>query len=524
MVAIRSRGLLTVPVVLSGVLGILTLTVLAGQTRAAEFIAVGLFVYALGLAAARVLANWSWLMYGLAGVDLLIPEDQRYVLKGVGNGVGFQLEPYRVLVLIMIVGWLTGLMIDPRVRPRRTKFDGPLLLMAFGVLGSDALNPGRVAAASSSVMKAVTLFLCLTAFLYVMVSTVRTRKTIERILKVLVVSGCIVAVGALIERHMSYNIFNHLHRLLPIFTFNLSAGGESLLRNGHFRAVASAGHPIELSTEMAMLLPIAAYLAIRGSRWWSGAIVLLLLGNFTTGSRTGIVGLLTVLVVFLAIRPRQTARFLPALIPMLAVVQAAMPGAISSTIHDFFPKGGIIAQQSQTFAAKGRVQAANRLARIGPQLNDVFDKHNQFFGQGYGTRMGGRAVNPLLASAENQTEDDQWLVNLLDTGLVGFAAWLWLFGRVIRRLARRAASERETQEGWLPVALAASIACYAVSMFFYDANGFIQATVVLYMLIGCASVYLWLEPAGVRQRRSGPAVDLAAIPASTGALPGGATP
>ena len=502
MAAIRSRGLPSAPAALSAILAVLTLAVLSGHTNDAELLAVGLFAFGLGLLTVRVIGNWSWLICCLAGVDLLIPEDDRYVLKGVGNGLGFQLEPYRILVLIMIIGWITGLMIDPRVRPRKTKFDGPLLLITLGVLGSDVFNAGRVAEASSSVMKAVSLFLFLTLLLYVIASTVRTRETIERILQMLVGVGCIVGVAALVEREASFNVFNHLHRLLPMFTFNAAAGGNGAIRNGAFRAVASAGHPIELSNEMAMLTPIAAYLAIRGRKWWWGSIPILVMGNFTTGSRTGMVGLLTVLVVCLCMRPRETARFWPALIPILAVVQAAIPGAITGTFGEFFPKGGLIAQQSETFAANGRVQDANRLSRIGPQLRDVFDKHNQFFGQGYGTRLGGRAINQTLASPENQTEDDQWLVNLLDTGLVGFAGWLWLFGRVIRKLARRARFERHTQEGWLPVCLAASIACYGVSMYFYDANGFVQATVVLYLLIGLASAYLWLQPAGARQRRS----------------------
>ena len=140
----------------------------------------------------------------------------------------------------------------------------------------------------------------------------------------------------------------------------------------------------------------------------------------------------------------------------------------------------------------------------------MFAKHNEFFGEGYGTRVVGRTSTKAeteteaaqaTASDNAQVLDDQWLGNLLDTGLVGVAAWVWLFARVIRKLSARARSERDTKEGWLPVALAAAIACYAVTMFFYDAWGFMQGTIVLWLLLGCSSALLWLPPAGAPTRR-----------------------
>ena len=53
--------------------------------------------------------------------------------------------------------------------------------------------------------------------------------------------------------------------------------------------------------------------------------------------------------------------------------------------------------------------------------------------------------------------------------------WVWLFGRAIRRLGARAKLERDTAEGWLPVAIAASLAGFVASMWFYDAFSFTKA-------------------------------------------------
>ena len=93
-----------------------------------------------------------------------------------------------------------------------------------------------------------------------------------------------------------------------------------------------------------------------------------------------------------------------------------------------------------------------------------------------------------------QTLDDQWLGTLLDTGILGILGWLWMFALVIRRLGRRAKLERDHPEGWLPVALAASVLAFAIGMATYDAFGFVQGVVVLYFILGLASVLLWLPP------------------------------
>jgi hypothetical protein len=502
MPAVLTRGRLSRVLPLGAAVALIALAVLAGRETLAALGAAAILAFAVGWLLVRVLARWSWLVYGLAAVDLLIPEDDRYTLRG---SVGFQLEPYRVVLMVMLIGWLAALMVDPRVRARRTNLDGPLALICIAVVGSEVFNPARVAATTSYVIKALVLFASLILLVYLFVSVVRSRQTVERLLRVLVLCGCVVAIGAFIERESAYNIFNHLHRLLPMMTFNPAAELTTLLRNGGFRAMASAGHPIELSNDMAMLTPLAAYLAIKGSRWWWATLPILLVGNLSSGSRTGIVCLAVIVIVFLCLRPRETLRCWPALIPILGVVQLLMPHAISGTIAAFFPKGGLIAQQTQTFAAHGQIQYGSRLSRIGPELRNVFAKHNEFFGEGWGTVLVGRLafttgpqpkiVLPGGALGTGQILDDQWLGFLLDTGLVGVAGWLWLFSRALRRLAARARLERGTPEGWLPVALAGSIACYGTAMALYDAFGFIQATLMFFMLLGCTGVILWL-PAG----------------------------
>lgn len=165
-------------------------------------------------------------------------------------------------------------------------------------------------------------------------------------------------------------------------------------------------------------------------------------------------------------------------------------------IDGFFGQGGFIAQQTQTYDLKnnGGIQDGTRLSRIGPVFRSEFDTHNPLFGEGFGTRQTGRGI-----AHPAQTLDDQWFGTLLETGILGVIAWIWLFVIIVRRLGRRAKLETGTREGWLPVALAAAIGGYAVSMATYDAFTFIQATFLLFILIGCASSLLQLPPASAEE-------------------------
>jgi hypothetical protein len=461
------------------------------------------------LLAAHVASRWSWLVSGLVIVDLLIPSDGRYTLAGAS---AFQLEPYRVFVALLLVGWIASLLCDPRVRIRRTGFEGPLGLILFAAAGSLLLNPSRVNGVMSFVIKSVSLDASFLLVIYLVVSVVRSRAILDWLVKALVVAGAITGAAAVIERKGHFSIFNHEHILLPLFHFNNLATSVNV-RGGEIRAQASSAQPIELSAIMAMLVPFAIYLGVtRGQRRWYFAAVVLLAGDFASGSRTGLIAIVVMLVVFLVLRPRETFRCWPALIPLLIVVHFLDPGAIGGFYHGLFPQGGLVAEQSQTFNGAGGVQYnANRLSRWGPELHE-FAKFNPLFGEGFGTRITGRqsltekVKGPLDYTINGQGApngshdnaeilDDEWLGTLLETGVLGVIGWGWLFGRAIRRLGARAKLERDTPEGWLPVAIAASLTGFVVSMWFYDAFSFEQGDFLVHLLIGFAAVLLTLPVA-----------------------------
>jgi hypothetical protein len=253
-------------------------------------------------------------------------------------------------------------------------------------------------------------------------------------------------------------------------------------RGGRLRVNASAQGAIPLGAALVLLIPPAIYLARTAARravWWPCA-GLIMLGALATQSRTSVVMLLVVVLVFLWLRPAETRRTLGLLlVPMLLVVHLALPGTIGALQSAFFPEGGLIAQQSQNPGWRG----SGRIADLGPAMEEFVAQ--PLLGQGYSTRITGRV------NANAQILDDQWLKTLLETGVVGVYAWLWLFFRFARRMAPRA-KEDDGESGWLVTALTASVISFGFGCFFYDAFAFIQVTFLFYILLALGTVLLAL--------------------------------
>jgi hypothetical protein len=437
----------------------------------------------------RTALAWTTLLAAVVLVILLIPV-RRYTMPG---NLPFELEPYRLLVAIVAGCWLACLLVDPRVRLRRSILDGPLLLIVASAVASILANGGRIheLAVSSTVSKKLTFLLSFLLVFYLFVSVIRRRVELDRLVKVLVAGTILVAGLALLEARTHYNVFNDLGAVIPILELNEVLTESDLGRGGQLRVYASAQHPIALGALFVLVIPMSVYLAIRtgARRWWLGTAVLAL-GTVATLSRTGILMLLAVALVFLWLRTKETRKLWPLLIPLVLVVHLALPGAIGTLRSTFFPSGGLIQEQRQGAGSVG----SGRVADLRPSLDEA--SRQPLFGYGYGTRVvdGPTPNAPIL--------DNQWLATLLETGLLGVAGWLWIVVRFIRRM-KAAARWDDSDLGWLYTGLAASAAAFGVGMFTFDALSFIQATFVFFILLsfGVAA----LDHGDDATRRSAPA-------------------
>jgi polysaccharide biosynthesis protein PslJ len=417
----------------------------------------------------QTLLAWRNLVALMLLVILFIPM-RRFILPG---SLPFQLDPFRLLVAFVLAGWIASLLVDARVRLRRSGLELPLLLILATSVASVVANADRVGRNGSEVGKSLSYLLSYVVVFFVIVGVARRGKDLDFLIKVLVGGASIVAAGAIVESRTHFNIFDEFASAVPLLRQQEDAALIGDLSRG-YRAFASAQHPIALSAALVLVLPLSLYLIkhLGQRRWWIAA-GLLLAGAFASVSRTSVMMLLAVGLVLIWLQPRELKRLWFALIPALFFVHLALPGTLGTIKQSFYPSEGLIEQQSVDIGSD-----QGRVADIAPTLERLSE--DPLFGVGYATRVA------RAPGEDGRILDDQWLGTLLDTGVPGALAWLWLMLRSLRRLGRAARDDPSTQS-WLPTAFAASVAAFAFGMFFFDAFAFIQVTLLFFVLLafGC---------------------------------------
>jgi len=343
--------------VVGGSVAMLAIAVLTGLPLRQLAPAIALVI--VSTIAYRTLLSWHALLASTILIILFIPI-RRYTMPG---NLPFHLEPYRLIVAFVAVGWIGSLLVDPRVRLRGSRvLNLPFLAVLLVAASSIIVNGHRVNSLGlgSTAAKQLTFLLSYIILFYLILSVARHRKDIDFLARVLVGGAAVVSMFGLIEEWSHFNIFNHLSTFVPLLRFvntpSLVDTPGGLERGGHVRVLASAQHPIALGAMLIMLLPLAVYLALttRRKHWWvAGALITLC--ALSTLSRTGVLMLLVLVVVYMRLRPGSAKRMWPLVIPALLAVHFVVPGALGTFRESFFPSGGLVAQQENAPVGSGRV-------------------------------------------------------------------------------------------------------------------------------------------------------------------------
>jgi O-Antigen ligase len=405
----------------------------------------------------RLRMDWRWLLAIFVLVVLFVPI-RRYELA---IGLPFQLELYRLVFLIILGLWGLSLLADPRETLRRSGLGGPLALYALALVASVAVNLGTVRDLSGYVFKSLLLFVGFVLVFVFVVSTIRTMRSIQTVLTVLTTGGFVLAILAIIESRTGWSPFVGLERHISI----LAPTNEGTLERGTgYRAMGSAEHPIALGALLVMIAPFSLYLGLRRRRWYYWvSLIVLAVGSLASVSRTSVLMLVVIAVTFFVLKPRESIRFAPLIVPFIVAAHFVMPGTLGTLRSSFF---------GETLSNQGRTQD------YGPAFEQI--SAHPVFGSGAGTRI---VTGP---DANADILDNQWLGSLIETGVVGVAALVWLFGRFVRRLGA-AAMHEDSVDSWLLLAITSSVAAYSASMFVYDSFSFIQVTLVLFLMLGLGS-------------------------------------
>jgi hypothetical protein len=362
----------------------------------------------------------------------------------------------------------------------------PLVLLAGGALGATIVNYDALSAlGESEALKPISYFLSFLVAFVIVVSTIVRIDDVDRLLRALVGGAFVVALAALYDSRMGYNVFDHLDQWLPFL--DREPREIDAVRGGRLRVYASAQHPIALGCALTMTLPLAVYLATRAAskvrqRLWLGVALVSAAGALTTISRTTVIMLVVMGVFALWLRARMVVRFLPLLLLLPFVVHFVAPGALGGLYNSFFPKEGLVADLN----ARAGEGGSGRFADIAPGF-DLWSQ-SPIVGKGIGSQYSTGQTAPTTesiftpgAAATGIIFDNQYMLTLVELGTVGIVGAIWFVWGAAFRLGRTARRDRGPH-GDLMAACAVSCAGFGAGMFFFDAFSFVQATLVFFMI------------------------------------------
>jgi O-antigen ligase len=428
----------------------------------------------------RLVFNWTTMLFLLAAVILFIPI-RRYALP---ISVGFELEPYRVAIAVLIVAVAIALA-NKRTFPWQPVLWGwPIAIFLWTQLASLMFNiiylteTGLVTAGFSNIFQLAFLLSTVVIFRQLL----RREIVVIAFLNFIVYAGAIIGFFAFVERVTRQNVFLQLQNFLPLVLLRDDA--ESVRAGGN-RAFASSQHPIALSVLFCLIIPIAIYL-MKYSPWprfaftrklvYSACIGVMLVGLLSAVSRTGIVVAGVMFVLCLLLRPKLALTIGAIALPIVIIVALILPDLFASTVGTLLDPAALIAGQFSSVGLPGQ----GRLADLPEALTQV--AQHPWTGSGIGSRI------VVGENANSQILDNQWLGSLLETGVLGILGLAALLGWPAIAMLRFAfTSNAPDSRKFLAFAVATSTVGYITSMFFYDAFAFMQTLLMLSILYAVAA-------------------------------------
>ena len=266
----------------------------------------------------------------MIAVILFIPI-RRYT---VGGGLPFPLEPYRLLIAVVLFAWLLALLVDPRRALAQDERGGARSpCSSWSILAGLALNIGWIAShrITGEVIKQLSFLASFLLVMYFVASMMNSRRARRHH----------HAAGG--RRHLrrplrADRVEDGLQPLQPhaavlpaCSTSTPSAIMGPPARGGRVRAFASAQHPIALGARSSCCCRWrSTSTGASAQAFWMAAAALLTMGALATGSRTAASMLIAELLVFFWMKRAETVRLLPMLVPLLVACQIVMPGTLGT--------------------------------------------------------------------------------------------------------------------------------------------------------------------------------------------------
>ncbi|MBO3746967.1 O-antigen ligase family protein [Streptosporangiaceae bacterium NEAU-GS5] len=344
---------------------------------------------------------------------------------------------------------------------------GMVMLTCYGFAALSYLPSDELNLADHSLV----LYVGYVGLVLMMVDGVRGRDRLDLVLKAVVLAGAFASLVASLQYLFDFDLTSYM--VLPGLRHTSVEGTETIMSRAALRrAAGTLGHPIELGVVTAMILPLGAHFAFqarsRGERylrWWL-CTALIAAGLMFSVSRSAVVALVVMgVVLFIGWPPRRWVATLCALVVFLGLVKLMAPGLLG-TFFNLFANAG--SDDSIMYRTHDYHFAMLEI-----------DKH-PIWGRGIGTWY----------PYKHQVFDNQYLLGLLETGVLGVVAYVALIATGVAVALRVRWLSRDPNVRNLALTIAACLLVPLIDSATFDLLSYPGVTSLLFLLLGAAGSML----------------------------------
>jgi hypothetical protein len=414
------------------------------------------------------------------------------VVAEVSLPVDSQLDRFMLLALVVV--WVVATA-SGELGPRRARHPLNIAVGAFLAVAAITvvLNLSALARIDELdlAVKKLSLAFSLGVFFYIAATSIR-RAELPALMTLSVALAAIAAVGTVIEYRSGTNYFYDLTRsVIPGVTVAPEPVDPAF---GRPSITGPTSHGLAVTVMFAMVLPFAILpLSQPGARrraLYAIAAALIVAGGIATLRKTAVPAFGVGLLVLTLYRPRAMPRLVPLGLVLVVAIYLVVPGAMTGLRYEL--TGG------------SELSNRARLADYPAVAPDI--RAHPVLGRGYGT-YDPRLHIRVPTAQRHRTLDNQYLMLLIETGIVGVLVFACLAATAMITLHRTARSGDPIRAG-PAIALVAGVAAFAVASALFDTMAFPQVPYLFFLLLSFG-VVARLEPErlGLPSRVAGAGAD-----------------
>lgn len=381
----------------------------------------------------------------------------------------FDVDPYRLCLVLLVAAWCVAAISHRRFSIRRTYLDVGVGLFMAAIALSYLLNAQNFSAAPEflTMLKSSAYVASFPLTFYLVATTVSRSEDAIALTNMIMVVAAVTGVLAIYERTTEFSIFLHLNQFVPILEHVVTSNELLPAYRGALRVTGTTAHPIAFATMLSMVFPIALSRMLgapsRKMRAFSAVCAAMIgAGVFLALSRTGLLGLLTGGAVLFLGFPAHRKRLIIAAIGLTGLVHLFFRGILSSLLEAITPSF-VMSQE------KGNMNG--RLVDYARSLPHI--RNHPMFGGGFNT----------FGPEQFGFIDNQYLKFVLEIGILGVAAYLYLLWRAVT-VPFTAGVRASGEKGAILIGFAGAAAVFGATSVTFDTVGFPQITYLFFALCG----------------------------------------